>query len=151
MIRENIDNLILTARKERAKDKLLVYQMIKSEFMYQSTKTDNPVVLDDAEEIKIIKNMVKQKTQAIENYKKLNNSDAVAHEENDIVILNSLLPAAPKQEEYEKVLDDFVASLGDTPLDKKQMGLAIKYIKENLLFADGKLASQIVNSRINKA
>ena len=57
-------------------------------------------------------------------------------------VLQELLPTLPTEDDIKKYLNEHYSD----GVEKKQMGLVIKEIKENLLGADGKLVSECVKN-----
>lgn len=58
--------------------------------------------------------------------------------------MREYLPAEVGREEILSALDDWMKT---NTLEKKTMGLAIRYIKQTLPMADGKLTSDIVKEK----
>lgn len=144
MISTNIDGLISKALKEKDTPRLSVLRAIKNEFLkYKTAKDAKP--LDDAAEIQILKKMVNQREESIEMFKAGGREDLVASETTELSILKEFLPAEVTREEIMAALEDWMKT---NILEKKTMGLAIKYIKQALPMADGKLTADIVKSKI---
>lgn len=148
MLHEEIDGMIMTARKERSSEKVLVYQAVKNEFLKFRT-AKNAGTLDEAAEIGIVRKMIKTRKESADIFKTAGREDLETKERGEIEILQTLLPKEPEENDYIKVLDDFIATL-DKPFDKTQMGNAIKYLKANLPGADGSLASNIVKKKLGQ-
>ena len=144
MISTSIYGLISKALKEKDTPRLSVLRAIKNEFLkYKTAKDAKP--LDDAAEIQILKKMVSQREESIEMFKAGGREDLVASETTELTILKEFLPAEVTREEIMAALEDWMKT---NTLEKKTMGLAIKYIKQTLPMADGKLTADIVKSKI---
>lgn len=139
-----IDELIIEATKNREETRLNVLRSIKAAFLnYKTAKNAKP--LDDAAEIQILKKMVSQREESIAMFKESNRNDLVEKEQKEVEILKEFLPAEVTREEITAVLEEWMKT---NTLEKKTMGLAIKYIKSKLPMADGKLTSDIVKERL---
>lgn len=149
MLHEEIDGMIMTARKERSPEKVLVYQAVKNEFLKFRT-AKNAGTLDEAAEMGIVRKMIKTRKESAEIFKTAGREDLERKERMEIEILQTLLPKEPEESDYGKVLEDFITTLGDKPFDKTQMGNAIKYLKANLPGADGGIASGVVRKRLEQ-
>ena len=140
----NVDDLIGKARKTGDTVQLKVLQSIKAAFQnYKTAKNAKP--LDDAAEIQILKKMATQREESIRLFNEGGRDDLVQKETEELNILKEFLPAEVTREEIMAALEEWSK---DNTLDKKTMGLAIKYIKAKLPMADGKLTSEIVRERI---
>jgi uncharacterized protein YqeY len=124
----------MTAMKSGEKDKANVYRLIKNEFLKFST-AKNAGELNEGTEINILQKMVKQREESITNYKAGNRMDLVENEQNEIDIINELLPAVPTEDD----IKNYLATNYPNGVEKKSMGLVIKAIKEALVGADGKM------------
>lgn len=139
-----IDELIGEARKNKQESRLSVLQAIKAAFQnYKTAKNAKP--LDDTAEIQIIKKMVSQREESIMLFRKGGREDLATSEETELDILKEFLPAEVGRDEIMAVLEEWMKT---NTLEKKTMGLAIKYVKSKLPMADGKLTSDIVKEKI---
>lgn len=149
MLHEEIDKMIMTARKERSPEKVLVYQAVKNEFLKFRT-AKNAGTLDEAAEIGIVRKMIKTRKESADVFKTAGREDLESKEREEIEILHTLLPKEPEENDYIRILNDFITTLGDKPFDKAQMGNAIKYLKANLPGADGSVASNIIRKKLEQ-
>ena len=98
--------------------------------------------LDDEGIVRVLRTLVKQRTEAIEQYGAGGRSDLVEKEAAEKAVLEGYLPAAPDEAEVERVLREVIAQAGAA--GPKDMGQVMKPALENLgPAAAGKLASQI--------
>ena len=142
----NIDEILSKALKEQDKIRINVLRAIKNEFLkYKTAKNAKP--LDETAEIQILKKMVSQREESIEMFKAGSRDDLVEKEESELRILKEFLPPEVGREEIISILEEWMKT---NTLDKKTMGLAIKYIKQSLPMADGKLTSDIVREKITE-
>ena len=145
MYNEEINKMIMTSMKSGEKEKAAVYRLLKSEFLKFNTAKDAKT-LDDAAEIQIIRKMVKERKESEKVYADAGRNDLAENERNEYLILEALLPAAPKDEEIEAFI---VASYPDG-IEQKQMGNVIKEVKAKWNAADGKTVSELVRKHIVK-
>ena len=142
---EKIDELLSETLKKQDTTRLAVLRAIKNEFLkYKTAKNAKP--LDDTAEIQILKKMAAQREESIEMFKAGGRQDLVLKETAELDILREYLPAEVGREEILAALDDWMKT---NTLEKKTMGLAIRYIKQILPMADGKLTSDIVKEKLD--
>lgn len=147
----NIDKLILDARKMNNKDELKAFQDLKSEMMlFKTAKNAKPYT--ETAELDLIQKMIKSYLKSVETYREASREDLATEMEKEISILQTLLPAAPSQQEIENYLSLWmkrtsVCNLnGEYAIPKKVMGAAIKSVKDEFPTADGKMISDIVKT-----
>lgn len=100
--------------------------------------------LTDEEAIVVIKRLVKQRKDSIEQFKKGGRQDLVENEEAELKILEEFLPAQMSEEEVEKIVRFKIEDLKIT--DKSKIGVLIgAVLKETGGNADGTLVKKIVD------
>lgn len=122
---------------------LKVYREIKSQKLLLET-AKNAKEYDDASEIKILQNMIKQRMESMQYAKQLHRDDLIEELDNEIGVIQTLIPAAPTEEEIEFFIIDSISSLGG----EVKMGDVIKMVKSKFPSADGKLVSEIVRKHV---
>lgn len=143
MIKENIDKMIMEAVKTKESVKASVYRLIKNEFLkYTTAKNAKP--LDDATEITILQKMVKQREESIDAYKKGGREDLIVAELAEINVIKELLPEVPTKED----VVNYVNYWYQNGIEKKQMGIVIKELKEKFVGVDGKMIADIVKEKL---
>ena len=120
MYNEVIDKQIASAMKNGEHLKLTVWRSIKNEFLKFKT-SGTKEELTDEKEISIIKKMAQQRKDSIEQYKNAGRESLAQAEQQELDILNSLLPKEPTEEEINAVIKEFV--------DSKQEPVSIKDLK----------------------
>lgn len=105
--------------------------------------------LDDDGIVRVIRGLVKQRADAIAQFRKGGRDELADKEEAEKAVLLGYLPAAPDEAEVEKVVREAIAEVGaESPRD---MGRVMKPALERLgPAADGKLVSQIVKRLLSK-
>ena len=120
MYNEVIDKQIASAMKNGEHLKLTVWRSIKNEFLKFKT-SGTKEELTDEKEMSIIKKMAQQRKDSIEQYMKAGRESLAQAEQQELDVLNSLLPKEPTEEEINAVIKEFV--------DSKQEPVSIKDLK----------------------
>lgn len=133
----------------RAKDEVRVTTLrgmiaaFMTETMNLKRKPD--VKLSDEEAIAVIRRLVKQRKDSIEQFLKGNREDLANAEKAELLILEEFLPAQMSEEKVRELVSLKIAELGVTPGDKaatgKLMGAVIKASNSQ---ADGALVKKVV-------
>ncbi len=107
-----------------------------------------PVVeFSDDEVQEVVKRLVKQRKDSIEQYQVGNRQDLVEKEEGELVFITPYLPATLSSEATEALVDRVIASLGEVTV--KDMGRVIGAVmKESAGQADGGLVRAVVAKRL---
>lgn len=141
--RDNIDNMIMTARKTGNRIEADTYKLFKAK-MLEFTTAKNAGVLNDAAEITIIQKMVKELAEDISTYTAAGRHSLVEEASAQHDILTKLLPPIADAATVEAWV---VTTYGDV-IEKSKMGIVIKAIKAIYIGFDGKLASEIVKRHL---
>jgi len=137
---------MVAAMKSREEARLSALRMIKAALM--KAKVDSPKPLDEAAEIQILKQLVKQRLDAADMFRKGGRPEQAEKEEAERVLIESYLPAAASAEEIESAIAAALAETGVTSL--KQMGVVMKAAQARLKgkTVDGKALSDKVRARL---
>ena len=135
--------MIMSAIKAGEKDRASVYKLIKAKLLEFIT-AKNAGVLNEAAEIKILNKMVKERIDTAAVYTNAARVDLADNETLEANIIKELLPKEVTKDDIEKYLN----SNYPNGIEKKSMGIVIKEIKEKLIGVDGKLAADIVKTRL---
>ncbi len=144
-LRERIDQDLKRAmldKNEVARDAL---RLVKSELLLKEVELGRPI--EDAETIAILQKGVKQRKDAIEQFKSGGRTDLVEAEEQQLSVITGYLPQALSEAETRAGIEALKAELGLST--KKDLGTLMKAIKAKLPTADPKLASQIAGSLLS--
>jgi uncharacterized protein YqeY len=104
--------------------------------------------LDDEEMMKLLRSMVKQRKDSIEQYEKGGRQDLVDKEKAEIEVISAYLPQAASAEEIEQAV---VAAISETAaISMKDMGKVMKAAQARLAGknADGRAVSETVKSKL---
>lgn len=141
MLKEKLSGLIKEAMLEKNQVRLETLRSIKTAFMnYETAKNAKP--LDEAAEIQILRKMVAQREESIEQYKLAGRIESAEQEMKEIEILNSFLPAPVSKEDIE----EFTKTLITPETTKRDMGNIVKTVKTKFPTAEGKLVADIVKN-----
>ncbi len=103
--------------------------------------------LDDVDVIGVVKKLIKQRQDSIQQFEKGNRQDLADKEKKELAILKSYLPQELSQGEVSKVVVDCLAALGSVTI--KDMGRVIKEVMAKTQGqADGKMVSDIVRAKL---
>lgn len=132
----------------RDKDKLRksVITMLRSAI--KQVEVDERIELDDAAVIDIIAKQIKQKNNAIVEFKNGNRQDLVDTTEAEIAVLMNYLPAQLSEEEVRSIVTDAIEKTGATTMKDmgKVMGIVTGATKG---VADGKVVADLVKKALS--
>lgn len=94
-------------------------------------EVDSRVEADDAEVVRVLDKMVKQRKDSIEQFTKAGRTDLVAQEEAETVVISAYLPQRMGADEVERTVRDIIAQVGAASLADigKVMGAAKKSLE----------------------
>jgi len=151
-LKEKIETEYKNALKAKDKTKISTYRLILSSIKdldISNRSGPNKKETDDEDIKKLLKKMVKQRTESIEIYKKNNRTDLLEVEQNEYNILTGFLPKQLSDEETKKICSEIISKLGASSV--KDMGKIMGELKK--LYADkidfakaGPLIKELLNS-----
>jgi len=142
-ISEKINEAIKQAMKEKQKDKLEALRAVKTAFTLARSEKGATSELSDAEELKIIQKLVKQRKDSATIYIAQKRYDLAEIEEKEAEYIKEYLPGQLTEEELEGYLKELISKLGASGM--KDMGRVMNQATTELSGkADGKLISGIV-------
>lgn len=145
-LRETISNDIKTAMKEKNSAKLNALRMVQSAFKNREIEL-RPAAMPEDEFMLVIKKLVKQRKESIEQFQAANRQDLVDAETAELSLLETYLPAQLSREQIEKIVADVVKELGATSV--KQMGQVMKEAQARAGGqADNKIMSEVIKSKL---
>lgn len=134
----------------RAKDslKLEALRAVKSAVLLEQTATGAGAELDDAQEIKLVQKLVKQRKDSAQIFREQNRIDLAEPEEAQAAIISAFLPEQLSEEEIAKVVGQIIAQTGAAGMKDmgRVMGMASKELAGK---ADGKTISTIVKNNLS--
>ena len=151
-LREKIENQYKNALKSKDKNKISTYRLILSglkDLDIQNRSGPNKKNTDDEDIKKLLKKMIKQRTESIEIYKKNNRQDLLEIEQNEVDIMFEFLPKQLNEEDTKKLCEETVKKINATSV--KDMGKVMGDLKNNNGDnIDFSLAGKIIKEILNK-
>ena len=122
-------------------------RMIKAGMMNREIEKGGE--LDDEELMKLLRSMVKQRKDSVEQFEKGARQELADKEKAEIVVIEAYLPQAASQEEIEQAVSAAIAETGASSM--KDMGKVMKAAQAQLTGknADGRTVSDIVKLRLS--
>ena len=122
-------------------------RMVKAAMMNRQIEKGSE--LDDDDMQKLLRSLVKQRRDSIEQYEKAGRQELVDKETAEIAVIETYLPQAASQEEIEQAVAAAIAETGASSM--KDMGKVMKATQAALASknADGRLVSEIVKSKLS--
>ena len=120
------------ALKAKDKSKISTYRLVLSaikDLDISNRSGPNKKDTDDEDVKKLLKKMIKQRTESIDVYKKNNREDLLKIEENEHQILSGYLPKQLNEDETKKICSEVAQKIGATSL--KDMGKVMGELKKN--------------------
>ena len=139
----NIEEKIKEALKVGDKSACETYRLIKAKILEFKTKKNAPVY-DEAEEINLVRKMLKEREESITIYKANDRLDLAEKEEAEYKVIEKLLPEQPKESDVILYIDSHYPN----GIEKKVMGSVIKEVKAVLVGVDGGMVANIVKSKL---
>ena len=139
------------ALKSKDKSKISTYRLILSgikDLDISNRSGPNKKNIDDEDIKKLLKKMIKQRSESIDIYKKNNRRDLLEVEEKESEILLGYLPKQLSEEETKKICTQTVSRLGASSIKDmgKVMGELKKQYEDSLDFAKaGSLLKELLN------
>jgi len=123
-------------------------RMVKAAIMNRQIEKGGP--LEDEEVSKLLRSLVKQRRDSIEQYEKAGRKELVDKEAAEIEVIEVYLPKAASREEIEAVVKEAIISTGATSM--KDMGAVMKAAQAALTGknADGRMVSEVVKSKLSE-
>ena len=144
---DQVQQDMVAAMKSRDEARTSALRMIKAALM--KAKVDSPKPLDEAAEMAILKQLVKQRMDAADAFRAAGRAEQAAKEEAERVLIEGYLPAAASEADIDTAIAEALAETGVTSL--KQMGVVMKAAQAKLKgkTVDGKALSDKVRARLN--
>ena len=130
-LKQTIEKEYKNALKSKDKNKISTYRLILSSIKdldIVNRSGPNKKETDDEDIKKLLKKMVKQRSESIDIYKKNNRTDLLEVEQNEYDILTSFLPKQLNEEETKKICGDVISKIGASSL--KDMGKVMGELKK---------------------
>jgi len=144
---ERMQTDLQQAMRDKNEIRLSVLRMMKTAI--QNKQIADMKTLDEAGCFQVLGNLIKQRKDSAEQFRKGNRPELADREEKEILIIESYLPSGPSEEEVEGAIAAALAETGVTSL--KQMGVVMKAAQAKLAGkrVDGKMLSDRVRSKLS--
>ena len=145
-LKEQITSDLTAAMKAREAERTSTLRMVKAAFM--NREIEKRAALDEDESLKLLRSMVKQRRDSIEQYTKGGRQDLVDKEQAEIEVIESYLPQGASTEVIEAAIADAISETGAASM--KDMGKVMKTVQAKLAGknADSRTVSEIVKSKL---
>ena len=150
-LKVTIETEYKNALKSKDKIKISTYRLILSSIKdldISNRSGPNKKETDDEDIKKLLKKMMKQRTESIDIYKKNDRSDLLEIEQNEFNILSSFLPKQLNDEDTKKICEETISKLGASSIKDmgKVMGELKKKHADEIDFSKaGSLLKQLLN------
>ena len=143
---EQIDKDLVGAMKAKEELRLSVLRMMKSALKLKQVELGKPPA--DEEAFAVLRTLVKQRHESVEQFRKGGREDLAAKEEAEIKIVEAYLPAALPEAEIEAAVAAAIAEAGAA--GAKDLGKVMKAAMAKLAGknADGKRVSEIARKKL---
>ena len=129
-LREKIETDYKNALKSKDKNKISTYRLILAgikDLDINNRSGPEKKETDDEDIKKLLKKMMKQRSESIEVYKKNNRIDLLEIEQGEVLILSEYLPKQLNDEETRKICSEIISSTGASSV--KDMGKVMGELK----------------------
>ena len=144
---DQIQKDMVTAMKSKEEARLSALRMIKAALM--KLKVDSPKPPDDSADMQVLKQLIKQRIDDAEMFRKGGRPEQAKKEEAEKALIESYLPAGPSEAEIDAAIAEALAETGAGSI--KQMGLVMKAAQARLQgkTVDGKSLSDKVKAKLS--
>jgi len=148
-LKEKILADMTAAMKAKDVSRTSTLRMVKAAL--QNREIEKSGSLDDEELQKMLRSLVKQRRDSIEQYQKGNRQDLVDKEQAEITVIEGYLPQAASQPEIDQAVVGAIAETGASSM--KDMGAVMKAAMARLADknADGRTVSETVKQKLASA
>ena len=143
---EQIISDLTASMKAKDAERTSTLRMVKAAMM--NRKIEKGVDLNDDELQQLLRSLVKQRRDSIEQYEKAGRAELAAKEQAEIAVIETYLPQAASAAEIEAAVAAAIAETGATSI--KDMGKVMKAAQSALTGknADGKVVADTVKSKL---
>ena len=151
-LREKIETDYKSALKAKDKNKISTYRLILSGIKDLDISNRSQVdkkETDDEDVKRLLKKMIKQRTESIEMYKKNNRNDLQEVEEKEVEVISQYLPQQLSDEDTRKLCSEIINSTGASSI--KDMGKVMGELKKkNTDSVDFSKAGAMIKELLNQ-
>ena len=151
-LKDKIDTDYKNALKAKDKIQISTYRLILSgikDLDISNRSGPNKKSTDDGDIKKLLKKMIKQRSESIDIYKKNNRKDLLEVEQKESEILSGYLPKQLSEEETKKICTQTVSKIGASSI--KDMGKVMEELKKQYADSlDFAIAGSLLKELLNK-
>lgn len=145
-MKEQIMEDVKSAMKEKNQLKLNALRFLQAAIKNREIEL-RPNTITEEEVQGVIKKLVKQRKESIEQYKTAGRQDLVDQESAELQILEAYLPAQMSREQIEQMVSEVIASTGAKSI--KDMGTVMKEVIARAKgSADNKTVSEVIKTKL---
>ena len=130
-LRDKIENDYKNALKSKDKNKISTYRLILAgikDLDINNRSGPEKKETNDEDIKKLLKKMIKQRSESIEVYKKNNRNDLLEIEQGEMLVLSEYLPKQLNEEDTKKICSEIINSTGASSI--KDMGRVMGELKK---------------------
>lgn len=145
-LKEQILEDIKSAMKSRETDVVSALRMVNSSLKNKEIEArPNPLTEEDT--IGVLKKLVKQRKDSIEQFQQAGRTDLVEKEQKELAVIEKYLPAQMGEEQIKQVVLECIKELGASSV--KDMGKVMQAVTARTQgAADNRLVSQVVKAHL---
>jgi len=145
-LKDQIIKYMTASMKAKDAARTSTLRMVKAALQNREIEKGGP--LDDDELMKLLRSLVKQRRDSVEQYQKGGRQDLVDKEQAEIAVIESYLPLGASQAEIAQAVSEAIGETGATSM--KDMGAVMKAVMTRLAGknADGRMVSETVKSKL---
>ena len=146
---ETINQDITAAMKAKDAERLSALRMMKTALKNKELERDKGHTLDEAEAIKVLQSLLKQRRDSIEQYTNAGRQELADKEAAEMKIIEEYLPAALDEAALSNIVEATITELGAA--SPQQMGVVMKAVMAKLAgqTVDGKVVSALVKAKLS--
>ena len=146
-VQARIEKDFVAALKAREELRVSTLRMVKTALKHREVAERR--ALTDIEVIEVVRSLIKQRREAIEQYRRGGRLDLAEKEAREIEILEEYVPPPASEAEIERVVEETIAELGARTL--KDMGPVMKAVMAKLAgrVVEGRRVNEIVRTKLS--
>ncbi len=146
-LKQQIISDLTTSMKAQDAPRTSTLRMVKAAVMNREIEKGGE--MDDEEMMKLLRSLVKQRRDSVEQYEKGGRQELADKEQSEIEIIEAYLPQAASRDEIEAAVAAAIAETGAASI--KDMGKVMKTVQAALAGknADGRAVSELVKAKLN--
>jgi uncharacterized protein YqeY len=145
-LKERIVSDLTASMKAQDAPRTSTLRMVKAALVNREIEKGGE--LDDEEMMKLLRSLVKQRHDSVEQYEKGGRPELAAKEKTEIEVIEAYLPQAASREEVEAAVAAAISETGASSM--KDMGRVMKTVQTALTGknADGRMISEVVKTKL---